>query len=152
MLKEQLNKDLKTAMLAKDRVKTGTIRLLRAALLEKEIEMREGGHAEVPDDVNMAVLQKQAKQRRDSIDQYEKAGREDLAATEREELAVIEHYLPEQLSEEDVRNVVQSIVEELGGALSMADMGRVMGPAMGKLKGKADGRLVQSVVKELLSA
>jgi len=151
MLTDTLISDLKAAMLAKDRIRTRTIRLLRAALLEKEIEMRAGGKADVSDEVAFSVLQKQAKQRRDSIDQFEKADREDLAVTEREELAVIQAYLPEQLSEEEIRKEVLAVIEETG-ASSMKDMGRVMGPVMNRLKGKADGRIVQAVVKELLSS
>ena len=151
MLTETLTQDLKKAMLAKDRVLTRTIRSLKAALLGKEIELRASGVAEVSDDVALAVLQKQAKQRRDSIEQFEKADRDDLAATEREELDVIQSYLPEQLSEEEIRKEVLAVIEETE-ATSMMDMGRVMGPIMSRLKGKADGRIVQSVVKELLSA
>ena len=151
MLTETLTQDLKKAMLAKDRVLTRTIRSLKAALLDKEIELRTGRVAEVSDDVSLAVLQKQAKQRRDSIEQFEKAGRDDLAATEREELDVIQSYLPEQLSEEEIRKEVLAVIEETE-AMSMKDMGRVMGPIMSRLKGKADGRMVQSVVKESLSA
>ena len=151
MLTETLTQDLKKAMLAKDRVLTRTIRSLKAALLDMEIELRTGGVAEVSDDVALAVLQKQAKQRRDSIEQFEKAGRDDLAATEREELDVIQSYLPEQLSEEEIRKEVLAVIEETE-ATSMKDMGRVMGPIMSRLKGKADGRMVQSVVKESLSA
>lgn len=151
MLTDTLISDLKAAMLAKDRVRTRTIRSLRAALLEKEIEMRAGGKADVSDEVAFSVLQKQAKQRRDSIDQFEKADREDLAVTEREELTVIQSYLPEQLSEEEIRKEVLAVIEETG-ASSMKDMGRVMGPVMDRLKGKADGRIVQTVVKESLSS
>ena len=151
MLTETLTQDLKKAMLAKDRVLTRTIRSLKAALLDKEIELRASGVADVSNDVALAVLQKQAKQRRDSIEQFEKADRDDLAATEREELDVIQSYLPEQLSEEEIRKEVLAVIEETE-ATSMKDMGRVMGPIMSRLKGKADGRIVQSVVKELLSA
>ena len=151
MFTDKLEADLKKAMLARDTARTRTIRSLRAAMLEKEIELREGGKAEVSDDVAMSVVQKQAKQRRDSIDQFEAAGREDLVAKEREELAIIEEYLPEQLTEEDVRKAIEKIINETG-AESMKDMGRVMGAAMGRLRGLADGRLVQDIVKKLLSS
>ncbi|GMQ82482.1 MAG: GatB/YqeY domain-containing protein [Rhodothermia bacterium] len=151
MLTDTLTQDLKAAMLAKDRVRTRTIRSLRAALLEKEIALRAGGEAEVSDEVAVAVLKKQAKQRRDSIAQFEKADREDLAVTEREELVVIQSYLPEQLSEEEIRREVLAVIEETG-ASSMKDMGQVMGPVMSRLKGKADGRIVRTVVKESLSS
>ena len=98
----------------------------------------------------MAVLQKQAKQRRDSMEQFENAGREDLAVTEREELEVIKEYLPEQLSEDEIRKEVEAIVADVQ-ASSVKDMGRVMGPAMQRLRGKADGKVVQSLVRELLT-
>lgn len=149
MLKEKLNTDLKEAMRARDKVRLRTIRSLRAAVLDKEIAERKEGHAELSNETVMAVIQKQAKQRRDALEQYEKAGREDLAVIEREELAVIKGYLPEQLSEDDVRREVQAVVADVK-AESMKDMGRVMGPVMQRLKGKADGRMVQSVVRQEL--
>ncbi len=151
MLTEQLNQDLKEAMRARDKVRLRTIRLLRAALLEKEIAERRGGEAELSEEQAMAVLQKQAKQRRDSMEQFENAGREDLAVTEREELEVIKEYLPEQLSEDEIRKEVEAIVADVQ-ASSMKDMGRVMGPAMQRLRGKADGKVVQSLVRELLTS
>ncbi len=151
MLTEQIHNDLKVAMLAKDRVRTQTLRFLRAALLEKEIELRAGEKKELSESDVMAVIQKQAKQRRDSIDQFSQAGREDLAEIERLELGVIESYLPEQLSEDDIRREVHSIIEEVH-ATSMKDMGSVMGPLMKRLKGQADGRIVQSIVKEALAS
>ena len=150
MLKEKLQADLKDAMKAKDQVRLRTIRSLRAAIMAKEIDMRTGGEAEIPDEEAMAVLQKQAKQRRDSIEQFEAAGREDLKAVEVAELAVIEEYLPKQLDEAEVRSAVEAIVAQTG-AESMKDMGKVMGAAMGQLKGKADGKMVQQVVRAILS-
>ena len=151
MLIEQLNQDLKEAMRARDKVRLRTIRLLRAALIEKEIAERRGGEAELSEEQAMAVLQKQAKQRRDSMEQFENAGREDLAVTEREELEVIKEYLPEQLSEDEIRKEVEAIVADVQ-ASSVKDMGRVMGPAMQRLRGKADGKVVQSLVRELLTS
>lgn len=151
MLKEKLSDDLKEAMRAKDAVGLRTIRSLRAALLEKEIEERTGGEARLTEAQELAVVQKQAKQRRDAIAQYEAAGREDLAAKEREELALIETYLPEQLDDAAIRKVVQEIVAA-AGATSMRDMGKVMGPAMQRLKGRADGKRINEIVRELLSS
>lgn len=150
MLKERLQADLKEAMKARDEVRLRTVRSLRAAVMAREIELRTGGTGDIPESEALAVVQKQAKQRRDSIEQFEAAGREDLKAVEVAELAVIETYLPEQLSEEEVRKVVEEIVGE-SGAASMKDMGKVMGPSMAKLKGLADGKLVQEVVKKVLS-
>ena len=150
MLKERLQADLKEAMKARDEVKLRTVRSLRAAVMAREIELRSGGTGEIPESEALAVIQKQAKQRRDSIDQFDAAGRSDLSDIEKAELAVIESYLPEQLSEEAVRKIVEQIAAE-SGASSMRDMGKVMGPSMAKMKGLADGKLVQEIVKSVLS-
>ncbi|WP_456428602.1 GatB/YqeY domain-containing protein [Rhodocaloribacter sp.] len=149
-LKEKLAEDLKAAMRARDAVRLRTIRSLRAALMEREIAERHGGEAVLTEEQELAVVQKQAKQRRDAIEQYEQAGREDLAAKEREELEVLKDYLPRQLDEGEVRTVVQRIIAETD-ASSPRDMGKVMGLAMKQLRGKADGRMVQAVARELLS-
>ena len=150
MLKEQLQSDLKTAMKARDKVRLRTIRSLRAAIMAKEIDLRSGGEGEIPEEDALAVLQKQAKQRRDAIEQFEAAGRDDLKQIEVEELVVIESYLPKQLGEAAIRTVVEGIVQQTG-ADGMKDMGKVMGAAMGKMKGKADGKIVQQVVQSILS-
>ena len=150
MLKDQLSEDLKSAMRAKDEVRLRTIRSLRAALMEKEIEDRKGGEGSLNEEQELAVLQKQAKQRRDSIEQFESAGREDLSAKEEEELAVIEEYLPRQLSDDEIRQAVQEVIDSTG-ASSRADMGKVMGASMQKLRGRAEGRKVQQIAQELLS-
>ena len=151
MLKEKLQSDLKDAMRAKDAVRLRTIRSLRAALMEREIELRQGGVGELTDDQAMAVLQKAAKQRRDAHAQYVEAGREDLAATEAEELAVLEDYLPKQLGDDELLAAVQAVISKTG-ATSMKDMGRVMGAAMGAVAGQADGKRVQAVVRQLLAS
>ncbi len=148
-LKDRLGDELKEAMRAKDKVRLRTIRSLRAALMDKEIAERTGGAATLSEEQEMAVVQKQAKQRRDALEQYEKAGREDLARIEREELTVLADYLPKQLDESALRRHLSKIIEETG-AKSMRDMGRVMGEAMKQLKGTADGRIVQQVVRALL--
>ena len=150
MIKIQLQNDLKEAMKAKDQVRLRTVRSLRAAIMAKEIELRTGGEGDIPDEDALAVIQKQAKQRRDAIDQFESAGRDDLKQIEEEELVVIESYLPKQLDEAEIRSVVQQIVES-SGADGMKDMGKVMGAAMGQLRGKADGKLVQQAVRAILS-
>lgn len=151
MIVEKLQNDLKEAMKSKDAVRLRTIRSLRSAIMAKEIDMRSGGEAKISEEEAMSVLHKQAKQRRDSIEQFVAAGRADLQKVEEEELAVIEAYLPKQLSEEEVRKVVQEIIGA-SGASGMKDMGKVMGQAMGRLKGKADGNLVQQAAREALSA
>lgn len=148
-LAETLQHDLKDAMRAKDAVRLRTIRALRAALTEKEIAEREGGSAELTPDQMLAVVQKQAKQRRDAIEQYEAASRDDLAQKERDELAVIEAYLPAQASDDDIRAVLHDVIAATGAA-SPRDMGKVMGVAMKRLRGKADGRRINEIVRELL--
>lgn len=150
-LKEQLTEDMKTAMRAKDTERLQTIRLLRAALLEREVAERVGGEAVLTEQQEIEVLQKQAKQRKDSIAQFENAGRQDLADKEKAELSVIETYLPQMMSAEEVETVVAQIIASVG-ASSPQEMGKVMGPAMAQLRGKADGKLVQETVKKLLTS
>ncbi len=150
MIKERLQNDLKEAMRSRDSVRLRAVRSLRAAIMTKEIDLRSGGKGEIPEEDAIAVIQKQAKQRRDSIEQYELAGRDDLKQIEVEELQIIKDYLPEELSEDDIRNAVVAIVRETA-ADGMKDMGRVMGAAMQQLRGKADGKLVQQIVREILS-
>mgnify|MGYP003150009394 CR=1 FL=1 len=147
MLKETLARDLKDAMRQKDKVRLGAIRMLQSAITTKEKEAGEP----VDDDAVTAIVAKQVKQRRDSIQQFTEAGREDLAEREAAELGYIEAYLPAQASDEDIHAVVQAIVTRTG-ATTMKDMGRVMGEAMSELKGVADGGRVQAVVRALLGA
>ena len=144
---ERLEQDMKDAMRAKDRTRLGAIRMIRTAITERE----KSGAGTVTEDDVVAVLTKQAKQRRDSIAQFEGAGREDLAATERAELAIVEAYLPAQATDEEIRAAVAAVVAETGAA-SMKDMGRVMGPAMKALGGAADGARVQAAVRAALGA
>lgn len=150
MIKDRISEDLKSAMRARDEVRLRTLRSLRAALLEREIAERKGGEAELSDEQALTVFQKQAKQRRDSIEQYVNAGREDLAESERLELAIIEEYLPEQLEDEEIRDEIRKVLAEVG-ASSIADIGKVMGPVMQRLKGRADGKRIQMIARELLS-
>ena len=147
MLKDTLTADLKDAMREKDKVRLSAIRMIRTAITEKE---KAGTGAATEDDV-LAIIAKQAKQRRDSIAQFEAAGRDDLAAHEAAELTVIEAYLPAQATDEEIRTVVDAVVARTG-ATSMKDMGKVMGPAMGQLKGVAEGGRVQAAVKAALGA
>ena len=149
MLKEKLEQDLKDAMRAKDKLRMTTIRSLKSGLLEKEIEEREGGEASLSEEQQLAVLQKQAKQRRDAAEQYDEAGRDDLAQREREELAIISEYLPAQLSDDEIRSALHQIVAGMGEP-SPSIMGRVMGETMRQLRGKADGRRVQAIAREML--
>ena len=149
-LNDQLTEDLKQAMKAKDAVRLRTIRSLRAALKEKEISERRDGEAHLSEEQVLAIVQKKAKQRRDAIAQYEPAGRDDLAAKEQEELEIIETYLPKQLSDEEIRRVVQEVVAATG-ASSMREMGTVMSATMEQLRGRADGRRISEIARELLS-
>jgi uncharacterized protein YqeY len=146
-LKEQLERDLKDAMRAKDQTRLLTIRSIRSAIIEKEKE----GTGPVSDDDLTAIVQKQAKQRRDAMQQYDDAGRDDLAQRERDELTILAEYLPKQLSDAEIHRAVQDIVTRTG-ATSMKDMGRVMGEVMSELKGQADGNRVRVVVQDLLKA
>ena len=144
-IKDRLAQDLKDAMRAKDAVRLGAVRMLRAAVLERE----KAGTGEVADEEVLALVQKQAKQRRDSIEQFRGAGRDDLAEKEEAELAIIEAYLPAQLTDDEVRAAVGEVVRKVG-ATGPGDMGRVMGPAMASLKGKAEGGRVRAAVEALL--
>lgn len=146
-LREQLREDLKAAMRAQDATRRGTIRMLEAAIKNAEIEKR-GKELEDPD--ILAILQRQLKQRRDSIEQFERGGRKDLADIERAEIEVIRAYLPEQLSEDDIEAAAKRIIGQTG-ATGPGDRGKVMGPLMQELRGKADGSAVNSVVSRLLS-
>jgi uncharacterized protein len=148
MIKQQLKEELKQSMLAKDADKTSTLRMIISALGYYEIEKGGAGYVATEEDVAQ-VLQKQAKQRRDSIEQFKAGGRDDLVAKETKELKFIESYLPEQMSEEGIKKIVDEAVAQTG-ATGAADMGKVMGVLMPKIKGKADGGLVSRLVKEKL--
>jgi hypothetical protein len=145
-LKKQLQEDTSSAMREGDRHRRDTLRLLLAAVQQEEVD----GQAELDDAGVQKVLAKQAKQRRESIADAEKAGRVDLVAAENAELQVIERYLPQMLTEEQVRKKAEIVIIELD-ATNMKDMGRVMAQLMPQLQGKADGRTVSAVVRELLS-
>ncbi|MCF7805360.1 MAG: GatB/YqeY domain-containing protein [Candidatus Marinimicrobia bacterium] len=143
---DKLNDDLKSAMKSKDKVRLETIRSLKSMLREKEIEKND----DLSEEEQIKVLSSAAKRRREAIESYQEGGRTELADQEQAELEIIETYLPEQLSEDDIRELVDEILEETG-ASTMQDMGRVMGAIMPKVRGQADGSLVQQIVKEKLS-
>lgn len=148
-LSDQLQADQTAAMRAQDAVRLRTIRSLRTALKEKSIEMRSSSES-MSDEDALNVLQKQAKQRRDAIEQYAEAGRNDLVQKEQEELEVIESYLPKQLGDDGIRKVLHEIIAATGAA-APRDMGKVMGAAMKRLRGRADGRRVNELAQELLA-
>ena len=146
-LLEQINADLKAAMKSGDKFKTTTIRTLKSAIKYAEIEA--GG--ELDDDRIVGVIIKQAKQRRDSIAEFKKANRTDLIENESAELAILEQYLPAQLSEEQIREKAQAVIAELG-VTDAKGMGQVMKRLMADLQGQTDGKTVNTVVRQLLSA
>jgi uncharacterized protein YqeY len=145
-LKTQLTDDMKTAMKAGDKERLGVIRLVNAAIKQKEVDER----IELDDAQVLAVLDKMVKQRRDSVSQYDAAGREDLAGIERAEIAVIEHYLPAKLSEAEIVDIVDGAIRD-SGATGPADMGKLMGVLKPRLAGKADMGDVSAIVKRRLS-
>lgn len=145
-IKDRLNNDLKTAMKSGDKVQTGTLRMLKSAIRYAEIEA--GG--ELDEAGVLAVIAKQAKQRRDSIAEFEKAGRTDLVDKESAELALLEQYLPRQLSEAQIREKAQAVIAELGVS-GPKGMGQVMKRLMADLQGQADGKIVNKIVRELLN-
>ena len=138
-------------MKARDTVRLGVVRMLKARMQEAEVEKRaeKGAGYALEDAEALAVISAYAKQRRDSIEAYRQGGREDLAAKEEAELAIIQQYLPAQLSEADVRRLVSEAIAE-SAASSAKDMGAVMKLVMPKVKGVADGKLVNQIVRELL--
>jgi len=144
---KKLMEDLKTAMKSKDQAALRGIRALKAAILLRKTD---GSATEIGDDEYIKIVQKLVKQRKESLDIYEKQSREDLAIVEREEIEVLEKYLPAQLSEEELTSMIKEIVQQTG-ASSMKDMGKVMGMANGKAAGRADGKQIAAIVKALLS-
>jgi len=146
-LKAQIIEDMKTAMKAGDKDRLKVIRLIMAAMKQVEVDKR----VELDDAGVLAVLDKMVKQRRDSVEQFEKGGREDLAGIERGEIAVLENYLPEQLSSEELRALVDEVIAATG-ATGMQDMGKVMGQIKAKAAGRADMGAVSATVKERLGA
>jgi uncharacterized protein len=148
ILEQKVMADLKTAMLAKDEKSLRSLRAIKAAIIN--LKTSEGFSGEIKEDDEIKLLQKLVKQRKESLDIYEKQSRSDLAEKEREEIEIIEKFLPKQLNEEELREVITSIIKETGAA-SQADMGKVMGMANKQLGGKADGKTIAAIVKEILA-
>lgn len=149
MTKPELQEELKQSMLARNELKTSVLRMLLSAIGYYEIEKGGAGYTATDEDV-MSVLQKQVKQRRDSIEQFKAAGRQELVDKETKEMELLNAYMPEQMGEDEIRNLVKEAISQTG-ASSMQDMGKVMGALMPKVKGKADGGLVSKIVKEELT-
>lgn len=151
-IKDQILEDVKTAMKAKDTARVQTLRMLKARIQEQEVAQRGsgGGDAPLSDDQVIEILTKYAKQVRESLESYEKAGRAESAAQSQAELEIVESYLPEALSEEDLEKLAQEAIQE-AGAESPKQMGDVMKVLMPRVKGRADGKQVSAVVRRLLS-
>lgn len=150
-LKDRITEEIKTAMKAQDKLRLETLRSIKKVLLEKEVSVRPSGQTELTEEQEIEALSQIAKQRRDSIEQYTQAKRLDLAQTESDELAIIETFLPAQMSDEAIETAIAEIIAQVG-ASSPKDMGKVMAPVMQQLKGKADGKKVQAIVKAKLGA
>ena len=147
-LEKIINDDIKATMLARDAKKLEALRAIKAALLLEKT--KEGTTGEIPETIELKLLQKLVKQRRESAEIYKNANREDLAEKELYEASIIENYLPQQLPAEQVKEIIQKIITETG-ASSMKEMGKVMGLASKELSGQADNKLISAIVKELLS-
>ncbi|MDP4162137.1 MAG: GatB/YqeY domain-containing protein [Bacillota bacterium] len=145
-LLERLNNDMKQAMKNKEKDKLSVIRMIKASLQNESIKL---GH-EPSDEEELTVLSREMKQRKDSLHEFDKAGRSDLVEKLRTELAIVELYMPEQLSEEELSEIVKQSISETG-AVSKADIGKVMAAIIPKTKGKADGSLVNKLVQQHLS-
>ena len=146
-LKAKIEGEIKSAMLAKDKDRLRALRSIKSLIMLAETE--KAGHAELTEEVEMALLVKAAKQRKDSLDVFEKQGRQDLAEVEKQELGVIEEFLPKQLSEDEMRAEIEKIVAEVG-ATSIKEMGKVMGVASKKLAGRVDNKKMSEIIKSLL--
>lgn len=147
-LEQKVMTNLKTAMFAKDEKSLRSLRAIKASIIT--VKTAEGFSGEIKEDDEIKLLQKLVKQRKDSLEIYEKQNREDLAVKEREEIEIIEKFLPKQMSDEELKEIIGKIVNETG-ASSPADMGKVMGLANKQLAGKADGKMIAAIVKEILS-
>jgi uncharacterized protein len=144
-LLEKLTEDMKQAMKNKEKLKLSVIRMVKSSLKNEEINQGK----ELSEDQVLALVNRELKQRRDSLQEFEKAGRDDLAETARQEVEILLAYLPKQLDETEIRVLVQSTIEKVG-ATSKKDLGKVMGALMPQVRGKADGTLVNQIVQELL--
>lgn len=147
-LEEKVMASLKTAMLAKDEKSLRSLRAIKSAIIIAKTA--EGANGEIKEEEEIKLLQKLVKQRKDSLEIYEKQNREDLAHKEREEITVIETFLPKQMGAEELTAIIRKIIVDTA-ASSAADMGKVMGAANKQLSGKADGKTISGIVKELLS-
>jgi len=144
-LNEQLNEDMKQAMKSQDKFKLSVIRMVRSAIKNIEIDQRKT----LDDNEVLDILNREIKQRRDALQEFQKAGRDDLVQSAQAEIAIIAEYLPQQLTEEEVEAIVRQTIQETG-ASSKAELGKVMSALMPKVKGRADGKLVNRIVQQQL--
>jgi uncharacterized protein YqeY len=148
-LEQKVMGDLKTAMLSKDEKSLRALRAIKAAIINAKTA--EGAGGEIKEEDEIKLLQKLVKQRKDSLEIYQKQNREDLAVKEKEEIEVIEKFLPKQLDEAELKTIISKIIDETG-ASSPSDMGKIMGIANKQLAGKADGKTIAGIVKEILGS
>lgn len=144
-LSERLNEDMKQAMKSQDKFKLSVIRMVRSTIKNQEIDLKRA----LDDNEVLDVLSREIKQRKDSLQEFEKAGRDDLAENLKVELSILSEYQPQQLTEEEVKTIVQQTIQQVG-ASSKADMGKVMTALMPQVKGRADGKTVNQLVQQLL--
>ena len=146
-LEDQIRNDMKEALKSGQKERLSTIRTALSQIKDERIKKRE----DLTEEDVITVLMRAVKSRKDSIDMFSKAGRQDLVDKETAEMEIIQSYLPEQMSEDEVKKIIAEIIES-SGATDMKDIGKIMGPAMAKLKGKADGKIVQQIARSLLSS
>lgn len=146
-LTEKINEDLKSAMKSGNKVRLETLRMLRAQILEFE---KSGLNREMTEDDSMKILLSAVKKRKESVEVYEKAGRNELAEKELKEIEIIQEYLPKQMSREEAEGIIAKIIADVAGT-SSKDIGKVMPPIMKELKGKLDGKIINEIVKQKLS-
>ena len=150
MLRDDINNALKEAMKARDERRVSTLRMVNAAIKDRDIEARGNGKGPLSDEDLMGLFQKMVKQRQDSVEAYQKGGRADLVAQEQEEIAIISGYLPKQMSEDDMKAAIAAAIKETGAA-SMKDMGKVIGALRGKYAGQMDFGKASGLVKGMLA-
>ncbi|WP_416827275.1 GatB/YqeY domain-containing protein [Ectobacillus polymachus] len=146
-LLDRLNQDMKQAMKSKEKDRLTVIRMVKSSLKYEEIKLKQ----ELTEEQELTVLTRELKQRKDSLLEFEKAGREDLVDKVKDEIKVLEVYLPEQLSEDELTAIIKQAIADVGATTSKADMGKVMGKVIPNVKGKADGSLVNKLVSQLLA-
>ncbi|HEY5532041.1 MAG TPA: GatB/YqeY domain-containing protein [Candidatus Anoxymicrobiaceae bacterium] len=146
-LKDRIDSECKTALKSGEKIKVSTLRMILAEVKNAEIAKR----GDLSEEELLAVVAREARKRKESIEEFGRGGREDLVAKESEELAIIQAYLPEQMSDGEVRSIVEETIKEVG-ATSSGDLGKVMGKLMPKIKGKADGKKVNQMVREMLQS